>query len=566
MGQLQRILATIRVYLGKMSVSQQLLLGSLAVIALMALLLLAQYAGRPQMVELMPSDDGAQMLTALEGAGIEVENRNGTLFVPPSARRLALAQLGQQGMLPNDTTILFGNLLEKQSWRHSQKQNSQLYLIALQNELGRTISLWDGIKSATVLLDIPDPKGIGMVVRRPTASATVFSNSGRALTQNEVDAIAGFIAGARAGLEPAAVRIVDGSTGQQRRPTEEGSAVATTYLEHAALVERDLHRKLNDLLAYIPGVMVAVTAQVDVTQVSEQRRENLGTGQGSVSLPSRESRTEEIMQNTQAAGEPGVRSNAGADINRGGGAGQSSQSTTEETEFENAVGTSVKQVVDPRGHPTRLAASINVPRGYVRALVESSRAPPAEGEAPTPVSEAEIESMFTSERARIEAAVRPHVAARGPDGEPISGDVVVSMIPVDLPASPPQQAGVLGGLGGLLGGSGDGELWASGGLVDTIAVGVLAAVALGMMLLMVRKAGQKVTLPTARELVGIPPALEGDSELIGEADETDAAMTGIEVGDDRMQADKVREQVVELVNQDADQAAKLISRWIRDDE
>ena len=55
-----------------------------------------------------------------------------------------------------------------------------------------------------------------------------------------------------------------------------------------------------------------------------------------------------------------------------------------------------------------------------------------------------------------------------------------------------------------------------------------------MMVSMVKKAGRKVDLPSADELVGIPKALESDSDIIGEADESDTPMTGIEVGDEEL--------------------------------
>ncbi|MEL7474466.1 MAG: flagellar M-ring protein FliF C-terminal domain-containing protein, partial [Planctomycetota bacterium] len=564
--QLGRILAQIRTQLGKMTASQQMLLGSLAVIMVMGLFLMSQYAGRAQMAELMPTDDAGQTLAALESAGIEAENRNGQIFVPPASRRLALAQLSQRGMLPNDTTILFSNLIEKQSWSNSRTQNEQLFNIALQNELGRLISLWDGIERASVLMDVPEPNGIGRIVRRPTASATVFTGTGRQLTQKEVDAIAGFVSGARAGLMPTDVRVIDGANGRQRRPTDESSTLPTTYIEHTAAVERDLRTKLSDMLVYIPGVIVAVTAQVDVTSVSERRQENLAINQGTLSLPRKESRTEQSTIEASNAGEPGVRSNTGADISRGSGGGPTNVSTQEDIEFENAVGSSVRQIVDPRGYPTRLAASVGVPEGYIRMLLDRARPAPAEGEEPTPISQDEIQARFLTERDAIAKAIRPHVVTLGPGGEMGEGDVVVTLLPMDLPpGSTPQQAGVLGGLGGLIG-SGDGNLWAQGGMVDTIVLAVLAVAALGMMVMMVRRAGKKITLPTPEELVGIPPALEHDGEIIGEADESESAMTGIEVGDGVVQADKVRDEVVSLVTQDASQAANLLTRWINEEE
>ena len=93
----------------------------------------------------------------------------------------------------------------------------------------------------------------------------------------------------------------------------------------------------------------------------------------------------------------------------------------------------------------------------------------------------------------------------------VAGTVKAFLIPVSM-ASMGSVAGGGGAKTGLMGGSGGlgGLTGITGlmenGLVKTAALGLLAIVALGMMLSMVRKAGKAPTMPTAEELVGIPPA------------------------------------------------------------
>jgi len=79
---------------------------------------------------------------------------------------------------------------------------------------------------------------------------------------------------------------------------------------------------------------------------------------------------------------------------------------------------------------------------------------------------------------------------------------------------------------------------------------------------MVKKAGKKTEMPTAEELVGLPPALETATDLIGEADEGETAMAGIEVDEGQMQNQKILEQVGEMVTKDPGSAARLLNRWI----
>lgn len=566
---LRRVLAAIQNAMGQLNATQKLLIASLVVIAVMALFVVSQYAGSPRFVELMPGASQADQQRAvafLETAGIRHTQQNGALMVSPESRRTALAALGEAGALPSDTSVLFQNILEKQSWQMSRQQNDQLYTIALQNELARVIGDFRNVRSATVILDVPEAAGLGAVVRKPTASATVFTEDGRALDQGAVDAIATLISGARAGLELSRVRVIDGTSGRQRRATDEREAIAGTYLEHAAKVEQMTREKLQELLGGIPGVIVAVTAQVDVSRVTATLSKNLPLNEGSLSVPRRE-RTQTDTESGGDAAEPGVRSNQALDINRGSASAVRSNSSEEETEFESHIGTQVENIVDPRGMPTQLAASVAVPRGYMVALVKRSKASAAPaGGAPAPESEptdAEIETAFAAERTRIEDLLKPHLRTRSGDGVVDEGDVRVSLMPTGGAVTlDPQQAGFIGGGGGGGGGLG---VALGDGLIDKAVLALLAAVALGLMFTMVRKSARRVDLPTAEELVGLPPQLESRSDLIGEAGEGESAMTGIEVNEEEVRVQKMLEQVQELVEKNPDSAAKLVNRWLTPD-
>lgn len=556
MNQLRQAVATIQTYLGRMTASQQLLVGSLAVIALMTFFVVSRYAARPTLVDLMQDDPNLRMVDSLQAAGINASTQNGRLMVPETQRLNALAMLGQRGQLPSDTVTLFENLAERQDWKNSRQQNQVQFNLALQNELAKIISNFQGIRSANVIIDVPAPGGLGRTAKAPTASATVFTSSGGALDQGTVDAVANLIAGARAGLSPTNVRVIDGTTGRQRKPTGDDEFLATSYLEHTTRAEMMTQRKLAELLSHVPGVVVAVTAQVDITRVSTRTSRVLPKGEGTVSLPRAETSLNETMSSRTSGGEPGVRANQTADITTGSsGAGNGSQKTNETIDFDNFPGTEEKQVSDPRGSPTFLTASVNIPQGYIEELVKR-----AKGEEEAEVTEQEVQERFAAMRPDIEASLKPHVTARAPDGTPIEGDVQVSMIPVALLDLAPAaaQAGFLSTLTSGGGGGGAG----GGGLINTVVVALLAVVALGMMIMMVRKSTRPLELPTVEELVGVPPALNADADIVGEADESDAPMAGIELDDDEIKQAKLLEQVAEMVKQNPETAASLIGRWI----
>ena len=116
----------------------------------------------------------------------------------------------------------------------------------------------------------------------------------------------------------------------------------------------------------------------------------------------------------------------------------------------------------------------------------------------------------------------------------------------------PSGGGVLGLIGG---GAGD-------SLLDTALLGGLALVSLTMMVMMVRRSAKKVELPTAEELVGVPPVLESDSDLVGEAEEGEGALAGIEVGDEDVERNKMLDQIAELIQAEPQKAANLLGRWM----
>ncbi len=565
--QLRQAQANIAKYLGQLTVTHKLLVGCLVVIMVMVLFLVTQYAGSPAMRELLPGAPAEAQQRAVEflrtsGAPHRIGG-DGAVMVPADRHPAIFAQMAQAGGLPDDKTILFHNLVENQPWTLSRDQQRQVSNIALQNELARWLREFDGISKAIVLIDVPETVGIGGPSRKPTASVTVWPTHGSPLDQKMVDAIANFVAGSRAGLEAANVRIIDGSTGTQRSATSTDNLIPMTYREYQAAFEADLKKKIESLILHIPGAYAAVTAQVDVTRQSVQTERYLAKDEGTVSLPSRDSTRESEDSRETRAAEPGLRSNVTSDIMTGGSSGGTRSTQNEaETDFETRFGKRVEQVVDPRGMPTYLAATVLIPENYIVGILrkEAARAAGGGGDPPEPTVD-EINQRFERERAAIEESIAPHltVSRALPDGETSQarGEVKVSMIPVEGPGAfgNGAAAGLLGGglsFGGGLGGS----------LIDKVVLGALAVVALAMMLMMVRKAGKRTQLPTAEELVGIPPTLATNSNLVGEAEEGDSPMAGIELDDEQLRASKMLEQVGDMVQTNPADAAKLVGRWL----
>lgn len=559
MDQIRQAITHVQTQFARMGASQKLLLASLAVIATMTLFLVSQYAAKPSMVDLVPASGEADTVGVLQNAGYDAEVIDGRVVVPQGQQRAAVAYLAESGHLPGDTTLLFSNLIGSQDWKASSAQHRQQYFIALQNELSATIKDFRNVSRATVILNVPPTTGLGRAAKPATASVTVFSAGTGGLSQDMVDAVAQMVSGAVSGLDPSSVRVIDGSTGRARTTSDDSATASGRYLEYAAQVEKHTRGKIEGLFSHIPNVVVSVTAHVDITSV--QSTENLFTpkDEGTVSILQSETKTGSVSRQASRGAEAGVRSNQAVAINRGSGnSGTSSEQDTTETEFTNAIGNKSKTVVDPRGMPTHLSASVIIPQEYISKIIEQNR-PADEGAEPTPVTSEEAQAFFDQARATFEELVRPHLLSIGTDGQLAQGDLSLQMAPM---GGLMMSAGMSGG-GGMLGSlTSPGGMLASGGrLVETVLVGILAVFSLGMMMMMVKRSSKRIELPSAEQLVGVTPELESGDDLVGEAGEGEHVMTGIEVDDQLVEVQQLRDQVTELVNKDPESAAALVERW-----
>lgn len=567
MGQLRRVLDTIRVALTKLTVSQKLLMGSLGVVMLMALFLVQQYTGKPAYSALLPgqpAEDQANAAQFLRANSIEFTTaEDGSVMVAPARQAQVLAMMTEQNKLPGDKRLLFDNLIDKQSWTLSQRQNTQLEVIAVQNELSSIITNMNGVRSARVILNLPERRSLGQPSAEASASATVMSS--KPLDQATVDSIAHLIAASR-GIDVRRVRVIDGTTNRQYRARDENMMAASTYLEYVAAVEDRKQSQLHAMLSsYIPGVIVTVHAQVDVTQRQMTKKNVLPEGKGSTTLLTSETTTDNQSNEPRSGGEPGARSNTGQDIAGVAAAGATMKENSGETKFAAEFGVNTETINDPRGNPTKINAVVNIPRGYFSEIWKKKQAAPAGGApaggggapaAPPEPGDDELTEIVKTETDRIKREVLLQIdTSAGPETR--AGEVEVSMIPMAMAPTGGEGAAEASGVLGMSVGP-----LAMEGMVKTIGLGALAVASLGFIVLTALKSAKRERLPTAQELVGLPPALDSNADLVGEAAEADAALAGVELDDDEMRRRKMQEQVSDFVKEKPQEAASLVSKWI----
>ncbi|MBC7834732.1 MAG: hypothetical protein H7Y88_06485, partial [Phycisphaerales bacterium] len=450
MDQLRNILATIQKQLGRLTGTHRLLIASLAVIAIMSLFLVTQYAGKPSWVPLMPGSPPEDVARAKEFLAVQQvafkEGDGGELLVRPADRTSLTARLQLAGKMPADTTVMFKSIAESQNWMMSKGQLDQVYQRAVMNELCSIIREFPGVRDARVIIDSPAQAGFGPSHKKPTAQVTVFTEPGKYLDQSSVDALASLVAGSTAGLEPRAVQIIDGDKGRgyKVRAGDGLMDAGGTYMEQVAKVEQRVQEKIENQLAFIGGVVVSVNAHVDVGQSQSRIQKVLPNKAGSeVFVVKEKTNTSDSSQGTRGAA-PGVLANTAMDVNSGGGgAGNRTTQEDAETTIEPAIGREETTTVDPKGKPTKIYVAVSVPRDWAVRVAQQKKGGAAVGATPTDPAasatgeptEAEIQTAWAEEQVRLTKMLLPMVEApsNGDEKGVTAESVVVSLIPVAVP-------------------------------------------------------------------------------------------------------------------------------------
>lgn len=556
--------------LTQVSPTGRLLLGSIAIILALALFLVAQYAGAtPSKVPLAISSESiAPAKLWLEQNGVDHEEREGRLYVPPERRTAVLASLSESGV-GGDKLIDFNTLIEQESPFHSQEQSRFLRLTATMGVLERMISQYKGVRSAKVV--IADPQrttGLGAQFTPPTASVTVVMARDE-MSQDLVDAVAGLVAGAHPGLKVENVTVTDALAAKRRHARRSEDLATGTNLEQQTRLEGVVQRRIEQHLAFIPGVMVAVHAQMVTKDIS--RREQ--SYREPVIGPLSERTSETNTQGPATSGDVGLRPNVGVSIVQ---ANRGAVSTSEMSEhrLDPRFPNETSLIRDPTGYAAKINASINIPRSYVVNLWHirndgaggGQSGPGGAGAPGAEPDEAALEVIRLEELERVKRSVEPLIDTDTFEGAR-TGTVTVSVYADARPEPEPPPAQSISFVG-LFGPATSAT--SLGSMVGLIALGTIAV---GLMFFIALKALPKPPVPeraaaTAGASAGAPESSEPVSpglaaELVGDAETETPPLEGREVDDESLRRRQMLKQINDMVARSPTDAASLLRRWMR---
>jgi flagellar M-ring protein FliF len=582
MARLQQIIAQILVRLRDINMSQRvaLLLGG-ALVAV-SLVWLAHWAASPELVPLLPGQDlQAEELTmvraGLDSLGEKYEIRGSRVFISPNANRTALlAQLQLSEKLPANTSAGFAALVKESDPWISQEENNRRWTYALQNEVERVLRQFQGVKTASVFLNLNAQQRTYARTQPPSsASVTLGMKNGEPVPKALALAAARLVSGAVAGLSPRNVQVLDAGGGAALDWEGEQDPTNTLHRERRKL-EQEYTDKIRQQVPDPKALVSVVVELVTTTSNTHTARPIEG---GTVS----EESTEDTSIRAKRSEAPGVQPNvaiaAGA-----GGADETRKQTTKKEEFRPGLETKVEAT--PAGDVRQVSAAISLSSSYLENIFRRTN---PDAKAPT---EADLNTIFEAERARLANQIQRL-------GKPQSEENVAIARYYDTSAGP-VQAGPTGTLD---------QTWdLARKYGPQSGLGLLALVALGMMLRLAKKSdtsesfGLELGLPkeaieaakaAAEDLADVTTqiavekrrpgasarpvsgaALVGGTTSgevtglseVGQAAATEGMLVAQEVDPATVQTRKMLEQVAEMVNSDSDTVSTLLEQWIQKNE
>lgn len=259
----------------------------------------------------MAPQESTEVVDVLQQMNVDykLDPASGALMVPAGDVQKLRIRLAAEG-LPRSSAQGMEMLNEDQGFGTSQFIERARYQRALEEELSRSITELNNVRSARVHLAIPKQSVFVRDRKDPTASVVVNLYAGRQLEQGQVAAITHMVASSVPNMTNSDVTVVDQRGNLLTQPEREtGIAMSDSQLEYTQKVEQLYIDRIENILSPIvgrDGVQAQVVADIDFT-MTEQTQESYNPDM--TALRSEQIREEARVGSNGAMGVPGALSN-----------------------------------------------------------------------------------------------------------------------------------------------------------------------------------------------------------------------------------------------------------------
>jgi flagellar M-ring protein FliF len=397
----------------QLGINQRVSLG-LAVIAVIGgmagLFLWARKPGMQLLYGRLAEKDAAEVVAAVQAANVPYELGAGgnSIFVPSTEVHKLRMQLAGKG-IPSGEGVGF-EVFDRPNFGISDFVQRTNYVRALQGELARTISQLSGVRSARVLIVLPENRLLFTDVKaKPTASVFIEGS----VSMDGVNSIRSLVANAVEGLRIDDVSVVDnrGTVLTESLRDDPQLAAASGQMKMRKAVETYFTQKVETMLARVVGpgnAVVRVSAELDPETTTRMEEKFDPESQVVRNEQSTEDSTI-TTESTDTAGAVGATANlpgsAGGQSGGKAGGKNSEQTLKNKTQTYDINRTTLSSTRAPGGITRLTAAVVVAAKAQPRAATElDSLRRMVVNALGIKAPEKELASMVTVEEAPFEAA------------------------------------------------------------------------------------------------------------------------------------------------------------------
>ena len=502
---------------------------------------------------------GAQPLTDREIARATVslasadladwDVQSNRIRVPRGKKHVYLAALAQNDALPK---YAFDHLMKASTnsniWM-SDKQRQDMMKTANERELSDIIRNMSDIDKAVVRYMETIESRFPEKRRKVTAAVSIWPTRSSLFTNEHVDSIRQLVASA-IGAEPGAIRVVDMVANKDRsNKLDHESSGLRLYQKVKQDLENYFAKKAREALTFIPEATVVVNVKLSDT-VQTSKIEKRYNPQDSASVEQRSTSDTETFITKTPEDEDKVAlhsqeggANGAATVDSGSETKTIREKTVEESKSQ--VGEEYIEQVKQGLVPTQVTATVSVPQTYYRQVWQK-RNPTAEGKplrTPTNDEMRRLQDVLELDIRKAVAHVLPPIPADDDQYNPVQV-VPFEVLETVKPEDPPLTANVVTWIG---------NNWSTLGMM---LIGIFSLLILRNMV----HAFPQNSSPLAA--TADPGGTEGavrPSEYDLEANGQNTKQFVQRSSESRP---NLREELVEIVREDPDAAAKVIRSWI----
>ena len=347
-----------------------ILAASLVGLAMVALMVWASQPNMQLLYGNLDAEEAGDIVEKLEQKGVKFETgRNGnSIYVESSKVHRLRWELASEGMVPSGNGPGF-ELFDQGSFGISDFVQRTNYLRAIKGELERTIAQFSGVRSARVMVVMPENRIIVTSEGRDRASASVFVDTAGSLDISAVNSIRHLVANSIQALNVNDVVVVDSEgvvLSEQLRSDGLKGGISNDVIRYRKGLEAYFTTKVQSMLDRVLGphqseVRVAVDVDTSTVVTKEESFDPEGVLRSSVV---EETKMTEKESGGGAGGVAGTTSNIPDVGGAASGKFLDREDSTEQKTESYEIGRVTSDRVQNPGTIRRLTASLLVSKRY----------------------------------------------------------------------------------------------------------------------------------------------------------------------------------------------------------